>query len=141
MGTIRIPQYVGLDTNLFIYYFQETSPFHDAADALFTSLASQHTRMAGSILSLTELLSVPASEKDLQTMESFLFSIPRLTLYEVDKNIARETARLRRQYAYRLADAVLLATCLLSKADTFITNDRKLKSFPELPVLLLSELH
>src|SRR5207248_6090877 len=46
---------------------------------------------------------------------------------------------LRRAYGFRIPDAIQLATCLYQKVDLFITNDRRLKTYKEIPIILLSE--
>lgn len=73
-------------------------------------------------------------------LEIEFLSMPSLTLEKVDLETAREAAKIRRKYKFRLADSVQIATALQAKVQTFITNDRRLKPFRELPITLLTEL-
>ena len=53
--------------------------------------------------------------------------------------IGEVAAEVRREYGFRLPDSIQLATALHSKSQAFVTNDRRLKKFKELPAILLSE--
>lgn len=131
---------IGLDTNIFIYYFQEHPQFGVVTKNLFDNFASHKTKAITSILTLTELLSIHASEKDVNNLQALFLETPELTIYDINQNIGVTAARIRRNYGFRLPDAIQLATCLYAKVNTFITNDQKLQSFKEITVTLLSQL-
>ena len=96
--------------------------------------------MVTSILTLTELLSLKAPEPMLKILQSEFFVIPKLKVREVDRTIAVEAAAIRREYNFKLPDAIQLATALSVKAKAFITNDQRLKSFKKLKIISLSDL-
>lgn len=58
---------------------------------------------------------------------------------EVDRDVAREAAAIRRKYGFRLLDAVQLATAKLNKAQIFVSNDKGLQKFKELKVIALGK--
>lgn len=96
--------------------------------------------MITSVLTLTELLSFKAPQHFIDLLEQELLFVPNLQMNEVTKAIAIEAAGIRREYRFRLADSIQLATAQEQKAEIFITNDQKLKQFKPLKILLLTEL-
>lgn len=129
---------IGLDTNLFIYYFQRHPHFGPLVREVFRSLSLRQTTQSTSVLTITELLSFKATEDALHRLEHELTTMPFLTIIDVNKDIARHAAKIRRVYGFRFVDAIQLATALHAGADSFITNDKKLTHFKELSVRLLS---
>lgn len=95
--------------------------------------------MITSVLTLVELLSFKAKEQALEKLESELLLVSNLSIIDVSPNIAKETARIRREYGFRLPDATQLATAKLNKVQAFITNDKRLKKFKELQVISLNQ--
>ena len=49
-----------------------------------------------------------------------------------------EAADLRARFNLRTPDAIQVATAIIAGAQAFITNDARLKSVTEIPVLLIS---
>ena len=133
-------QILALDTNIFAYYFNRLSPFYLISEKLFEHIFKKNTSMVTSILTLTELLSLKAPEPMLKILQSEFFVIPKLKVREVDRTIAVEAAAIRREYNFKLPDAIQLATALSVKAKAFITNDQRLKSFKKLKIISLSDL-
>lgn len=136
-GNIKL---VCLDTNIFIYFFEQNPRFYQTARGYFEKLEKGLIKASTTILTLTEILSFrnPAIAEDKLVAE--FFDTPNLTVFDINRIIAVEAARIRRTYQFRLADSIQLATAQYSKADIFITNDEKIKKFKELKVILLGEL-
>ena len=61
-------------------------------------------------------------------------------LCRVTRAIAEKGAEIRAKHNYRTPDAIHLASALQQGAQAFITNDRDLKGFSELEVVILREL-
>lgn len=131
---------VGIDTNIFVYYFDNSSEFYNKAKNFFESAISNKTELVTSALTVAELLSFHAQEFEIDKLYDSLLELPGFKIYDVDKKIASDAARIRRKYSYSLPDAIQLATALHGKAETFITNDQKLKNFKELKTRLLKNL-
>lgn len=131
---------IGLDTNIFIYHFAENPQFVNATSYVFALLKQSKVKGVTSAITITELLSFKTLEKILAEISNSFFSTPNLSLIDVNQTIAVEAARIRRVYGFKLADSIQLATALEAKAQTFISNDIKLKKFKELPVILLREI-
>lgn len=131
---------IGLDTNIFIYYFQEHSKWGPVCREIILSVVIRKNLAITSTISLLELLSFRTSPKQLALLKEEFLSIPNLELKDTNKEIAIEAAEIRRKYKFGLADAIQLATAKLGHAQAFITNDDRLNKFKELKVLLLKEI-
>ena len=131
---------VGIDTNIFTYYLDRNSPFYAKTEELFTQIARNNLLIITSVITLTELLSFKASQLQLNKLEQEFLLTPNLEVIDVGLEVAKESARIRREYGFRLPDSVQLATAIDAKAQTFITNDKRLKLFRRLPVTLLTEI-
>lgn len=134
-------KFVALDTNIFIYFFEGNPHFGNVVKLIFEKLTENQLRAVTNITSLAELLSSPKLDnKAAKETKKLFLSVPNLEIYHLDENIAVKSAQIRREYGFRLLDAVQLATALHAKAKAFITNDERLKKFKELKVVLLTEL-
>ncbi len=136
IGNIKL---VGLDSNIFIYQFEDHPEFSQSTNIIFEKLAKNKLKAITSIISLIEALSYP-SPIEVRTKIQESFEISNLTVLDINRSIALETARLRREYGFRLGDAIQLATAKIAKAQAFVTNDGRLKKFKELKIVLLSQL-
>jgi len=54
-------------------------------------------------------------------------------------DIARETAKIRAEFAIKTPDAVQLATARVNGIDYFLTNDKGLKLFSPLRIMVLDD--
>lgn len=83
----------------------------------------------GSVLLLPEILSHPVRREAQDELEALGAVIARIDLRPVDENTARVVAVLGAKYRLGAADAVHLATAVLSGADRFVsTNTRDFSS-------------
>lgn len=139
-GTLSKLRLVCIDTNIFIYYFDENPRFGQAAKRIFDELASGNLKAITSTTSLVEILSYKIlSKKDAKDMENKFYDIPQLSILDINRSIAVEAGRIRRKYSFRSPDAIQLATALHTKAKAFITNDDRLKKCKEIKILLLDD--
>ncbi len=132
-------KHISFDTNIFIYYFDKHSRFHKIAEYIFIQAIEKQIKISTSILTLTELLSLKTNEANIKKLDESFLQIPNLTVIEVDHDIAKLAAKIRRGYKFLLPDSIQLATALVKKADVFITNDARLQKFKELEVVLLKK--
>lgn len=139
---VKLSRYktIGLDTNIFIYYFQKNPQFGPTVKDIFRYFSSSKLGVVTSSISLTEVLSMKGSPVLINLLQEEFLSIPFLSVIAVDNKIAIEAARLRRHYNFSLPDSIQLATTIHAKAKAFMTNDDRLKKFKELKVILLREL-
>lgn len=135
IGKFRV---VSLDTNIFVYYLDSNSSFYSQAEKLFDQITVGNLSIFTSVITLSELLSIKATETQLYNLEQELLLIPNLTIIDVNREVAKEAAKIRREYGFRLPDSIQLATALTSNAQAFVTNDRRLAKFKQLPIVLLN---
>ena len=70
-----------------------------------------------------------------------LLSMAWIIIYDIDKRILAEAAHLRASRpTLHLIDAIHLATAVQAGCTVFVTNDKRLKTYAPLPVLLVAEL-
>lgn len=130
-----------IDTAPIIYYIEENSKYLHIVDQIFPRL-NQGIFAFSSILTLTEVLPHPLRQNNhdlAKRYRDFLLHSRNFVLYSVDETVAERAAEIRAQYQYRTPDAIQLATGLEHNATLFITNDKRLKNFPELTVLVLDD--
>lgn len=73
--------------------------------------------------------------------EAALACFPNLSLVDVTRDLVRQSAQLRATYRLRPADALQVATALVSGATLWVTNDRDLTRLSAvLAVLVLDDL-
>jgi len=129
-----------IDTNIFIYFLDPQSPFNSAASALLGAFADQNIALSTSTVTITELLSTKASDKELASLQESFLSIPNLRIFDISQEIALLAARFRRESNIRIIDSLQLATAIVAKAEAFLTNDQKLKNFKEVKIVALADL-
>src|SRR5947208_2456355 len=124
-GIVNLEQYrlIGIDTNIFIYHFQQNLEFTSKTDQIFKALGQNKLKAITSIVALLELLSFKESKEILLELENLFNTTPNLSIYTVEYDIAIKAAEIRRTHGFRMPDSIQLATAVLKKADAFITND------------------
>lgn len=131
---------VALDSNLFIYQFENNPKFIKYTIPVFEKLIENKLQAVTSIISVIEALSYPSPKGVLDKIKEAFITIPNLEIFDVNYDIGVQAAKIRRTNKFRLPDSIQLATALYSKSQAFITNDRRLKKFKELPIVLLREV-
>ena len=138
MSGIAKSNLVALDSNIFIYNLEENSEFVRFTDLIFKRLIANKLKAVTSIVSLTEILSFQKTSDVVKQLTEDFLSTPNLEVFDVNQQIAIEAARIRREYGFRLPDAIQLSTAQKAKADVFITNDQRLKHFKPLKVIMIT---
>lgn len=134
-------QLIGLDSNIFIYQLHSHPIFGPTVKKqIFTPLLSGNLQAITSVITFTEVLSLQAPNSQVTSLKELLLRLLNMTFLDVNQEIAMMAAEIRREYGFRLPDAVQLATALSAKAKAFITNDQRLKSFKKLKILSLKEI-
>ena len=119
-----------LDTCVLVYHLDATERYADLAARIVAEVAGGDLHAQISVVTVTELLAKPFEHdrQDVLAMfESFLGSLPNLSVVDVTYAIAREAARLRGQFGLRTPDALVLATGIVGGTDCFVTNDKRLR--------------
>lgn len=128
----------GADTMLFVYHFEANAEFGPAAGRILRAAEEGRCRLVTSILSLMEALVVPKrhhAEELCRRYRIFFQSFPNLEILPFDVPIAEIASDLRAAHTLRTPDALHMATALATRAKGFLTEDRRLRDLPNLPVL------
>ncbi|MBR8840517.1 MAG: PIN domain-containing protein [Stigonema ocellatum SAG 48.90 = DSM 106950] len=145
MGIIETIQgnKVYLDTNIWIYALEGYPEFIQDLTQLFQNITQGNLSAVTSELSLAEVLVKPFQNQNLiqqQTYKKLISNSQSLSVIPVSRNILIEAARLRASINIKLPDAIHAATAMLTQCSTFITNDQRFQSIPNISVVLLSEI-
>ncbi len=140
MTAARTLPLLGVDSMLFVYWLEGSQEFGAAAGALLEAAEVGRCRLAASALALLEILVVPKrmGRGDLcRRYRDLLESFPNLDFHELDGDIADKAAELRARYDLRTPDAIHLATAIAAGAESFASEDRRLKKVKEIKVVPL----
>lgn len=131
-----------LDTSPFVYFIEVNQEFSPLVRPIMLAINSGERVGLCSYLTLIELLVKPIADRRTDLVRIYrtaLLEDVNLQLFDVGRSVAEEAARIGATYGYKTPDAILLATALLQRADVFVTNDIKLRRFPEVPVVVLKD--
>lgn len=129
---MSLPAHVALDTNCFIYYFEDSHSRRAVFlhQEVFGVLQTGDRTASTSSLAIAELLARPYEQgRDPRARElrAAISGLPGLRTVPIDDDIADAAARMRGLHGVALADAVHLASAHACGADLFLTNDRRLQ--------------
>jgi predicted nucleic acid-binding protein len=132
-----------IDTNVFIYAMEGYPEFAASLTSLFTAIDEGVVKAVTSELTLAESLVKPLMD-DNTVLENLYLEVFQtsmsLSVVPISRQILIESARLRaKSKTLRLPDAIHFATARMSGCQTFLTNDKQLKSVPDFDVAILSE--
>jgi len=116
------------DTNLFIYFLEESPEFGASVRDLRRRMLQRHDRLFTSAMTVGEVLVKPLSTGHTSLAERYraLFSAPEVTISPFGLDAAEAYASIRQDRAINPADAIQLACAAAADIDLFITNDGRL---------------
>lgn len=126
-----------LDTNIFIYHFEENPEYVSFTEDLFEKIESGRVRAVTSVLTLHEILTgarKAGDERLVVLYRDLLGSFPNLHIIPFDADVAEISSDLRARYGIPTPDAIQIATAIHQKAETFISNDARLARIDEIKV-------
>lgn len=133
---------VFVDTAPLIYLLEGTPARRDAMHAKLLSWLDAGVSLRSSVLTLAELLVPVKKAGDVALARQYrsalraLFDAP---LFPLDEAVAEYSAEIRAIYGFRTPDALQLAAARVMGCDAFFTNDRALRRFRELEIVLANE--
>jgi predicted nucleic acid-binding protein len=119
---------VFLDTNIFIYLFEDEGQRGERALEIFNEISLRGDEVLTSTLTLGELLVKPLEANDLALADRYrkTFRGPSVRLIPFDDAAGERYARIRQDRGIKAPDAIQLATAAATGCDLFITNDDRL---------------
>lgn len=133
---------VHVDTNAIIYFLQAISPWDGLVGAVFAEFESGTVRGSSSYVTLVEVLVKPLKEGQRAVADRYrevLLNARSFDLMPLDRGVAESSARIRAQYGFKTPDAIQLASAVQAGAGAFVTNDKALRQFSEVDVLILDD--
>ena len=135
---------VALDTSVFIYHFEKSEAYFNLTKEIFSRPDDEDLEFSAvtSIITFLEISVKLIKEARNDILErystKFLYD-EKLTTFFLDESIALKAAELRSKYGIKTPDAIQLATGIIGRTDTFITNDKSLRKVGECTVLVLDD--
>lgn len=120
---------IALDSNIFIRALGDRGPLGKKAIQLLEDIKQTTTKVFVSVMVLEEFfvrVFKEKKEKNLAYILNFITLDGLVQLVDVNQQIALLAAEIRAKYHIKAPDAIHLASAIISKADTFITTDRKI---------------
>lgn len=137
-----MPGPVALDTAIFIYFIEEDSRFLPLVKPVFQSIDNGRLSAVTSSLTLLEVLVVPYQTANFGLAERYEALLTRsrgLRLLELDRPLLKGAAQLRAAFKLKPPDALQVSAALQANCRTFLTNDRRIPSIPNLAVIQLMD--
>jgi predicted nucleic acid-binding protein len=133
---------VALDANVLIYVLEGNEEFGARARAVVDAVDVGVLAASMSTVGQVEILAGPARIGDVGVFERTADEMRSLgiTFAPLTSTVAEDAAWIRGQGRLDLADAVHVASAQATGATAFITNDRRIKSRPNLDVFYLDDL-
>lgn len=124
---------VAIDSNVFIYWLDSRSAFHEQAVLLLESLTKDETTLTCSTLVASEILSKKGIPLNITK------KLP-VQWQDVNLAIAETAGKLRQDNQLGLQDAIHIASALTCRARTFYTNDKQLLRLKRIKELAIQPL-
>jgi predicted nucleic acid-binding protein len=132
-----------LDTAPVIYYVEGNPRYASIMHDVFSHIEAGEIFAITSPVTLAECITHPIKHHLPDLVQRFTHVILRgkhTRFVETDSIVAQSTAQLRASYSLALADAMQLATAIVTRCDGFLTNDARLKRVSEIRVIIIDEL-
>lgn len=140
--TIKQKSTIALDTNVFIYYFEENKRFFNKTAKIFKFVEQGEYRAVSSVITMIEILTFPKKHGDYLLVKEYseaLANFPNLEFVNVDWEIADLSSSIRAKYGLTTPDAIQIASALVKEAKYFLTADKVFKKIKEIKIKLLQD--
>ena len=134
-------QRVYFDTNIIIYLIEGLPEYEHQLGEIGFLLERDKLQSFTSELSLCECLVKPFKSnatKAIDLFRSFLEDSDCFELLAIDKNILIQSAYISAKTGMKTPDAIHVATAIASHCDTFLTNDKSIRTPKKIEKVLLS---
>lgn len=128
---------VYLDTNIFIYYFEDHPRFAKKIEELFDIGFDKNMTFVSSELLYLETLVLPYKKVDRAMSNLYLNiekHIPNFYLAPINKSVLLQAAKIRAKYGFKSPDSIHLATAVTENCDLFFGFDKQLMKYEKINV-------
>ena len=131
---------VHVDSMALIYFVEDAKPWASVLAEVFEALDTGVLRGSSASVTLTEVLVRPLQKGDHRLAAAYRDILQgSLPLVPLDALVAERAARIRVEHNLKTVDAVQLATAVLAGAGAFLTNDKDLRRFDGIDVVILDD--
>jgi predicted nucleic acid-binding protein len=134
---------IGVDTSIFIYFIEKKNPAYiQILREFFKKNKDGKIRLVTSTITLLEVLVQPFKQSRYDLVEKYkkiLEESEYIELVDFNTLISEISAKIRAKSGIRTPDAIQIGTSIHREADYFLTNDRRLKSVEDIPIILLED--
>lgn len=130
---------VYVDSVIIVYYLDHSGPFQLRAANRLAALRSAGDQIVASDLVRMECRVDPIRKGDGARLSRFdgFFSHPDVQLVPIATAVFDRAAQVRATHGYKAIDSINLAAAAEGGCDLFLTNDLRLRGFPEVRVEIL----
>lgn len=131
------------DSNTLIYLVEGSPEFLPFAEKLFRYAGEQGITLVTSEITIAECLHgahKQGSEALAEEYREVFRDMDVFDLIPVAREILERAAKIGAEQKLKLIDAIHVTSAIESGCDVFVTNDRGIKSTPDLKIVQLSEL-
>jgi len=136
-------QTVFVDTAPIIYYIEAHPQFGPLAKEVVDSFQLGKLIAFSSVVTLVEVLPKPVesgNDELARKFSKFLKTGKNIKLLDISAEIAELAGNLRGRYpSLKAMDAIQIAVSINAGADSFVTNDVKLRNIKDLKVIILKD--
>lgn len=132
---------VFFDTNPVIYFIEDETDFGKKMVKFMDDYAE--SAFVTSAVTVVEYLTGSFRNNDSEQAAGFrdMISDYGFEVVSIDWDVAEEAARIRGKYkGFKTMDSLQLAAAKISGCDLFISNDKQLKQYEEVEVLIVDEM-
>ena len=95
MNGIKRHKTIALDSNIFIYHFEDNPEFISSTNKIFGAMSENKLRVVTSIISVIEALSYPLLKEVQKHIKESFQELPNLLIFELNHEIALHAAKIR----------------------------------------------
>ena len=133
MGLNKLPDSgkVFVDSQIVIYIVEQHPIYADQVQSLWERAKLGRISLVSSTLALMECLVLPYRESDAKRISDFEFAFFQSEIQTIDisTEILKQASRIRAAVpSCRTPDAIHVATAIMSRCDSLVTNDSKVEA-------------
>jgi predicted nucleic acid-binding protein len=127
------------DSVILIYYFDHVGVLQTRAANRLAAMHTARDQIVVSDMVRLECRVMPIRQADKTKLDSFdrFFASPDVVHVPLVTAVFDRATRIRAQHNYKTIDSINLAAAVEHGCDRFLTNDARLKGFPDITVEIL----